>query len=229
MGQCSARPHKPGGQVQLLNPRLGWQQSASRMTRWWKRQTHEAENLGPLRAWEFKSPPGYCHQRNCQCAEERRTKNFFAECRLPRLAPATRSRRLAAKTPVLQTGEAMVRVHPGSLNSGERGTSRAARPRGRHWYRTPEIGVRISGGPFAISNGGTGEWDHHWPVEPVHLAEGFDSSCLHCFILGSSSNGRIPVRQTGGLGSTPSGSISSLEGSRIRLAGPLWKSGSLVE
>src|SRR5262249_52244370 len=48
MGQCSTRPHKPGSQVRHLDPQLGWQRNASRMTRWWKRQTHEAENLGPL-------------------------------------------------------------------------------------------------------------------------------------------------------------------------------------
>ena len=88
MDECPAGSHKPSGQVRLLNPQLGrWDRHpAGRTTRWWKRQTHEAENLGPGAGVGVRVSPWLL------------------------LGPVVQRRR-----PLAYTQETMVRVHPGSL------------------------------------------------------------------------------------------------------------------
>lgn len=58
----------------------------------------------------------------------------------------------------------------------------------------------------------------------AHRKSGFDSPAVHC-LEGSSSNGKIPAWRAGDPGSTP-GESTAKEGSRIRLAGLLWKGSS---
>jgi hypothetical protein len=38
----------------------GFDSHTSYMAKWWNRQTHDAQNVAPPRAWEFDSPLGHC-------------------------------------------------------------------------------------------------------------------------------------------------------------------------
>jgi hypothetical protein len=83
--------------------------------------------------------------------------------------------------------------------------NRAAGPTGRRRFRTPEIGVRLPGGPF-FAPGRTPSRSHR--IGPARRRSG------------SWPNGRAPPWRGGGPGSTPGGSIVVLafvEGSRIRV------------
>jgi hypothetical protein len=119
MDERPAGSHKPGSQVRLLNPQLGRDVQLSR-------PDDQVVEAADTRGREPRPLAGVGVQ--------------VSPWLLPH-GPVVQRRR-----PLAYTQVTMVRVHPGSLNAGER----ARRPTGGHQFGRLEVWVQLPAGPFPL-------------------------------------------------------------------------------